>query len=124
MLKRASLIQRSLTPDLLKKQFRGNNHPLAGHCYVASEVFFHLAGGRKAGYKPMFVRHEGSPHWWVKGPTGKIWDLTAAQFKTPVPYGKSVSKGFLTRQPSKRAAIVMERVKRGEKSSRGDGDCR
>lgn len=108
-----ALIQSALTPDLLKKEFRGGAHPLSGHCYVASEALFHLIGG-----KPMFLRHEGSPHWWIKGPNGETWDLTAAQFRTPVPYGRGVSKGFLTRQPSKRAAEVLRRVREKQNGSR------
>lgn len=105
-----TLIQDSLTPDLLKKEFRGGRHPLSGHCYVASEALYHLLGG-----KPMFIRHEGWPHWWIRGPNGETWDLTSAQFRTPVPYGKGVCKGFLTRQPSKRAAEVIRRVEELQK---------
>lgn len=34
-------IQKALTADLLKKEWRNKNHPLAGHCYVASEAYYH-----------------------------------------------------------------------------------
>jgi hypothetical protein len=98
-----------LTPDLLKGTW--GKHSLAGHCYVASECFFHLIGGKKAGFKPMFIKHENSSHWWVKGPNGEIVDITAKQFNTPVPYNKSIGKGFLTKEPSKRARVLIGRLR-------------
>ena len=106
----AAAIRSVLTPDLLKKEFRGGSHHLSGHCYVASEAFFHLLGGPASKYKSMFIRHEGSPHWWIKGPNGKIFDLTAEQFKSPVNYAQSRGLGFRTKGPSKRAVEVMKRV--------------
>ena len=75
-------IAAALTPDLLKPEFRGKPHPLAGHCYVASEVIFHLNGGRAAGWTSHFISHEGAPHWFLRDPAGKVRDLTASQFKT------------------------------------------
>lgn len=99
----SSLID-ALTDDLRRKPWRGNPNPLAGHCYVASEVEYHLRGG-----KPMFVRHEDQPHWFVVR-DGQVIDHTASQFETPVPYENGVGKGFLTRQPSKRAQIVLDRL--------------
>lgn len=79
-------------------------NPLAGHCYTASEYFYHLLGGSKSNYKPMFIRHENQPHWFLKG---KIWDeivdITATQFRITPPYSQGIGKGFLTNYPSKRA---------------------
>ena len=64
------------------------------------------------GWKPMFIRHEGEPHWFLMNEyAGEILDPTAAQFRTPVPYEKAKGKGFLTRTPSKRAQIVIERAR-------------
>lgn len=54
-------------------------------------------------------RHEGQPHWYLRGPEGYT-DLTAAQFDTPVPYGEGQGKGFLTKLPSRRAQVVIDRV--------------
>jgi hypothetical protein len=107
----ARAVRASLTPDLLKPVFAGGAEPLAGHCYVASEAYFHLVGGAAAGWTPVAVQHEGGPHWWLRGPGGRIVDLTAEQFRTPVPYGLGRGKGFLTSQPSRRAAIVMGRAR-------------
>lgn len=75
---------------------------MTGHCYVASEVLYHALGGKAAGCTPMFIRHEGEPHWFVRTPTGDV-DVTAEQFATPVPYQQATAKGFLTAQPSRRA---------------------
>lgn len=80
---------------------------MAGHCYVASEALFHLADQT---LYPHFIRHEGSPHWFLKDERGRVYDLTAAQFSTPVPYEQGVRKGFLTKRPSARTRIVIQRV--------------
>lgn len=49
----------SLTPDLLEKKYRTqlspDDPPETGHCAVASEVFYHIAGGREAGFMPVFA---------------------------------------------------------------------
>lgn len=105
------LIAQQLTEDLLKPEYRGSDNPMRGHCYVASEELFHVLGGKAAGYTPMFIHHEDSPHWFVRGPKGQILDITASQFATPVPYGQAKPKGFLTKDRSKRAEIVHHRVR-------------
>ena len=105
----------ALTPDLLREPYRSRvaagAHPLTGHCYVASEALYHLLGGRVAGLKAMSIQHEGGPHWWIRDAAGNDIDLTAAQFSTPVPYSLGVGRGFLTHEPSQRAAIVIDRVR-------------
>lgn len=100
-----------LTDDLRKPAYRGHPNPLAGHCYVASEALYHLLGGKAAGITPMRITHEGGPHWWIRTRDGDHVDLTAGQFTTPVPYAQGVGCGFLTRQPSKRAQTVLDRVR-------------
>lgn len=81
-----------------------------GHCYIVSETIYHLLGGKKAGFKPMFLYHEGKSHWFLKNKT-KIIDLTANQFKTRPKYSLAKGKGFLTKKPSKRTRILIARVK-------------
>jgi hypothetical protein len=106
-----SAIQGALSDDLRKKHYQGNENSHAGHCYVASEAYYHLKGGEHSGLKPMHVNHEGEPHWFLQHKeSGENVDLTASQFKTPVPYDKAKGKGFLTKQPSKRAQELMRRV--------------
>lgn len=90
---------------LRKKEYRDNPNPLAGMCYIASEALFHLRPGK---YTPKNLKHEGTQHWWlVEKETGRVVDLTASQFETPVPYKKGVGRGFLTNQPSKRAIEII-----------------
>lgn len=105
-------VQGALDDSLRRPPYKGSENPMTGHCYVASEALYHLLGGRKAGWTPMFIAHEGSPHWFLKNSDGRILDATASQFKTPVPYDNARGKGFLTNQPSKRAQIVMDRVRK------------
>lgn len=101
----------ALTDDLRRKPWKGNANPLAGHCYVASEALYHLTGKTMT---PQVIRHEGSTHWYLKDKSGTIHDLTAGQFKTPVPYHQGKGCGFLTKLPSKRAQIVIGRVIDGQ----------
>lgn len=103
-------IQDNLSDDLRHKQYQGNANPHAGHCYVASEAYYHMAGGKNAGLKPMFIHHEGEPHWFIRDSQGKNIDLTSSQFKTPVPYDEARGKGFLTDHPSARAQTLINRV--------------
>lgn len=102
----------SLSDDLRKPKYKGSTNPLTGHCYVASEAVWHLLGGAESGWVPQYVKHEGDQHWYLKHKeSGKILDLTAGQFKTPVPYEKGIGRGFLTKEPSKRAAELITRIK-------------
>jgi len=67
-------------------------------------------GGKDAGYKPMFIKHESEPHWWIQGPNDEVIDITADQFLTPVPYEKGIGKGFLTKKPSKRTQKLLAKL--------------
>ena len=104
----AERIRAALTDDLLKPEYRGGTRPFSGHCYVASEAYYHLTGRTHA---PKRLRVNGVTHWWLEAPDGGIIDLTAEQFDGPVDYARGVGAGFLTREPSKRARIVIERVR-------------
>lgn len=123
------MIRAVLSPDLLKEEYRWmEGHPLAGHCYVASEAYYYLArivyGDEPTVWQVTFgtiffqggtgkVRPEyRTSHWFLKDEDGKIIDITDAQFVKPqsVPYDKAKRKGFLTKGPSKRAWIVIDRV--------------
>ena len=107
-----NLIVSNLTDDLRKKQYKGNSNPLTGHCYVASEALFHMLGIDAVNWLPCNIQHEKCSHWYLKNKiTGKILDLTAGQFKTTVPYKNGRGRGFLTKQPSKRASELIRRVK-------------
>lgn len=105
-------IKPHLTDELRRAPWKGNPNCLAGHCYVASEALWHLLGGEASGYVPQNIKHAGGPHWYLKHKeTGEILDPTASQFSDTVPYSQGVGKGFLTKQPSKRAQIVIDAVR-------------
>jgi len=99
----------ALTDDLRRPPYAGSPNPLAGHCYHATEALWHLLG-RPDGLYPHVVRMpSGETHWYLAGPYGRV-DLTFAQYAEPVPYHCGRGCGFLTRQPSKRAQTVIDRV--------------
>ena len=99
----------ALTDDLRRPRWRGHAHPMAGHCYVASEALYHMLGGKASGWKPASVRHEDSVHWFLRR-DGHVLDLTGDQFEAPPPYAAARGRGFLTRSPSKRAAELIRRM--------------
>lgn len=97
-----------------------------GNCYVTCEALYHLLGGKKSGWRPATVRHEGDVHWFLRralpcpvcnrtgvrtcGEFWEIMDPTASQFREPPRYELGRGRGFLTRRPSKRAAEMMQRM--------------
>lgn len=83
---------------------------IRGNCYVACEAIYHLIGGKKAGWKPMNMKHEGDSHWFLKHKSGLILDPTAKQFRTLPDYPKAKGKGFLTKKPSFRATLLMHEI--------------
>lgn len=106
-------IQSVLKPSLLKKGY-GGEHPLSGHCYAASEALYHALGGRVSSWFPVRAKDDtGIVHWWLEDEEGRILDPTAAQYtdldRTP-PYAKGRRGGFLTREPSKRARIILQEI--------------
>ena len=133
-------IIKSLSPDLLEKKWRLLVPPdapaVAGHCAIASEAFYWLAGGKEAGFVPVVCSYykddkgeywlgkippENShkeTHWWIRGSKngergkGEVYDITAEQYNFPFPYQYGRNSGFMQPQglPSKRAKIIMERV--------------
>lgn len=105
-------VQECLSPDLLKKNYlsRNRDNPLFGHCYVASEALYHLLGDSR--FKPHYGRDANGTHWWLQDEVGNILDPTADQYKlSRPPYENGRRCGFLTKHPSKRARVVIERVK-------------
>jgi len=105
-------LQAALTDDLRRPPWRGSPNSMAGHCYVACEALYHLLGGKETGWKPCFIRHEESPHWFLKNASGTVLDPTASQFSSPPDYAQGIGKGFLTKKPSKRAKKVLEKLEK------------
>ena len=85
---------------------------------MASEALWHLLGGmdsewrpRFLKYKPKYARVEPTPHWFLQRPwDGRVLDPTADQFHYLPRYAEAVHVPFLTREPSRRARIVIDRV--------------
>jgi hypothetical protein len=108
-------IVENLSDDLLSKKyleikFLRNLPKTFGHCYVASEAAYYLLGGKESGWKPVYIKHLGCPHWYLQHECGAILDLTKDQFQTPVEYEKGRGTGFLTKEPSKRARKLLKRI--------------
>lgn len=109
-------IRSALTRDLLNAEYRAiqeaGGHPMAGHCFVASEALWHLMGGKGSGFVSHVGRVNGKTHWWVVGPDGRVFDPTFDQFPEPVDYaaGKGTGFGVPGGGPSKRARELLRRV--------------
>ena len=109
-----TLVQSVLTEDLLSPKWRKlkGRHPLSGQCYIASEACYWLLGGKASGYVPCVLRlDEQRTHWFLRN-GAEVLDPTAEQFPIPVPYHLGRGNGFLTKKPSRRARLVMARVRR------------
>ncbi len=114
----ARLVRSVLSADLLKPKYRTGNlagNSAYGHCYAASEACFYLLGGRSSPWRPRHGRDpNGIVHWWlVNIGSGDILDPTADQYKAVdagPPYNVARSGGFLTKEPSRRAVEIMDRV--------------
>lgn len=97
-------------PELVKKKYRDKSRPLFGHCYTASEIYFHLRG-KEDGYCSYCMEIPEGTHWFLKNPkTNDIIDLTCG--REEYDYSKSRPVPFMTKQPSKRAKIIIEKIKK------------
>lgn len=113
------LIKLNLTKDLLKKPYRKLNeeNPTYGHCYVATETMYHMMveSNLNDPFKPYYGKDKDNiTHWWLENNIGDKLDITSDQYtlvgkKPPYHVGRRAS--FLTNHPSKRAKILMEKVK-------------
>jgi hypothetical protein len=115
-------VTRNLTPDLLsakeREKLTPSDDPTTGHCYVAAEALYHALGG--APWRPEVLNHKawpqglkrGETHWYLRNTLNRlVYDPTMYQFESPVPYHKGKGCGFLTKAPSLRAAILLQRLR-------------
>ena len=94
----------------------GDCNPLFGHCFVATEVLWELLKEQNINeFLPHYVCHEECGHWFLKHrQNGDIVDVTAGQFKTPVPYHKRGRRSSMMRLeeiPTKRTIEFLRRIK-------------
>jgi hypothetical protein len=86
---------------------------VSGNCYYASEALYHILGGAKSGWQPMFISSKYTSnkvtHWYLQHTTGLILDPARLQFKDlkGIPYEHGVRKAFLTKKPSRRGNDMM-----------------
>ena len=117
------IIISKLSDDLLSKEWllkkkKSICHKTFGHCYVATEAAYHLLGGKQAGWKPYYLKCQDGSHWFLKNISGVIFDVTAAQFENEkIAHQRAIGKGFLTKQPSRRALKLIKKVKNAIKRS-------
>lgn len=109
-----SLIVSNFSPELLKTGYWYDvTNPTKGFCYIASECLYHCYG-KHNGFYPVRAKDEaGVTHWWLENKQGEILDITASQYTSiglVPPYKKGRRGGFLTKQPSKRCVILMQRI--------------
>jgi hypothetical protein len=83
---------------------------MRGNCYVTCESLYHLLGARASGWSPYVMRLDSDTHWFLKHDSGVILDPTVAQFSKPPDYSLGRRTGFLTRVPSKRAKVLMDKM--------------
>jgi len=95
--------------DLRRRPWKGSRNRYSGHCYVACEALYHLTDKC---LKPCFVQHENQPHWFLIDPSQNIIDPTVKQFRSKPVYKNSRRIGFLTKQPSRRALIMISRIEK------------
>lgn len=96
-----------------------------GKCYVAAEALYHALGGKAAGLKPCVMRLPGgfnlrdgaslyrATHWYLLDTSRHpylVLDPTVAQFVEAPEYFPARGCGFLTKRPSKRALILLDRA--------------
>ena len=90
---------------------------LTGHCFVATEVLWELLKEQNINdYMPNHIQHEEVSHWYLRHKmNGDIIDVTAGQFKTPVPYHREGKASGMMRMPdipTKRTIKVLDRIKK------------
>ena len=111
-----AIIHSNLTGDLLKGRWTKQEHFLEGHCYVGAEALYHLID--KDNYNVYYAVYtdEGgrATHWWLENKyTKNILDATKEQytyFGLVPPYHLKKRGSFLTKNPSKRAMKVINKV--------------
>ena len=110
-------IRRNLTDDLLQPKYRKRlkRKPTSGHCYVATEALYHILSLKeREKYKPYYLKVNDDTHWYLMT-DDKIFilDPTYDQFDFLPDYDSGKRAGFLTKTPSKRTLILLQRIKNG-----------
>jgi hypothetical protein len=107
-------IQELLSNDLLKPEYISQNkkNRFWGHCYVSTETLYHLLDDEmQKKFKPAILKIGEITHWFLKNSeTGEIIDVTKDQFDHKLSYENAKFCSFLTKTPSKRSLILINRI--------------
>lgn len=103
--------------DCLRGSYRRpSRNPLAGMCYTASEAIYHLSEDPLVPYCVRYGRAQDATHWYLRhAETDQIIDVTASQFPAVdfyAMYDKGRRRAFATKEPSKRARRILDRIDR------------
>lgn len=101
-------------PDLRKDEYAPDEdetvHPLYGHCYVATEAYYHAKKDDYDELSVYHVSHAGTTHWFLKDSQGNIIDLTKEQFDTEPNYSEATKGFFLSSEPSNRTQEILNEL--------------
>lgn len=105
---------RLLTP-YWRAQNESSSTPSTGFCYIGTEALFHMIGGIKSGFKPVYLKEGEETHWWLINDAGVILDVTFDQYDNTPPYHMGKKAGFMNGygKPSRRAAVLIK-IAQGE----------
>ncbi|MFW6273098.1 MAG: hypothetical protein ACOC2U_04905 [bacterium] len=112
MIEIINILTSCLSDDLLHDKYKKNrNNYLSGHCYIMTEALYYiLDDDDRKNYVPSTLKINNITHWFLKNrTTGDIIDPTKNQFNFDLDYNKSRNRFFLTKKPSKRTLILLNR---------------
>jgi hypothetical protein len=88
-------VQAALDPDQADDRYRTGQGRYDGFAYIASEAYFLLAGGDKAGLHPMQLKYRGKSHWWLINAEDQVIDMTLGPRETSTfPYHRGQHRRF------------------------------
>lgn len=98
--------------QIRRKEYAHMKNLLGGCCYTASEAVYHLSSDPLEPWWLRYGEQKHQTHWFLRVPeTGQIVDPTASQFPRSQPYYEySRRRPFLTKIPSKRARVILDRI--------------
>lgn len=109
-----NIIIETIDDSFLKPQYRKivNRNKFTGHCYVATEALYYmLTDEEKSQYKPAIMKVNNITHWVLRNTlNGNIIDITREQFDFDLNYSTLKNAAFLTRLPSKRTQILLNKI--------------
>lgn len=104
-------------PDVCKEEYRNEEDPIQGACYVLSEAYFHANGGTdsglevyRIGWDDVYADGAGA-HWFLRDEADRVIDLSlpTPAYGQDVPWNEARHRAFITGySPSKRCEHVLD----------------